>query len=84
MGWSSAIGKPTDQRSCNANMDDLPTWTHRFGTFSTAEALVSGMDLEMPGPSLFRGQALRRALIGGKIDESHIDVAVRRVSTATL
>ncbi|KAG7528588.1 hypothetical protein FFLO_06074 [Filobasidium floriforme] len=50
-----------------------------FGTFSTAEALVSGMDLEMPGPSLFRGQALRRALIGGKIDESHIDVAVRRV-----
>jgi beta-glucosidase len=38
------------------------------------------MDLEMPGPSFFRGQALRRALIGGKIDQAHIDVAVRRVS----
>jgi beta-glucosidase len=53
----------------------------RFGTYSTAEALVNGMDLEMPGPSLFRGQALRRALIGGKIqEETHIDGAVRRVS----
>ena len=54
----------------------------RYGTYSTAEALVNGMDLEMPGHTLFRGQALRRALIGGKVEESHIDAAVRRVHMA--
>jgi beta-glucosidase len=64
-----------------SSQSDAVPWP-RFGTYSTAEALVNGMDLEMPGPSLFRGQALRRALIGGKIqEETHIDDAVRRVSS---
>jgi hypothetical protein len=31
---------------------------HRYGTYSTSEALNAGLDLEMPGPTRWRTQGL--------------------------
>jgi beta-glucosidase len=38
-----------------------------FGTYSTTEALNAGLDLEMPGPSEWRGKRIAAALGVGKI-----------------
>ncbi|KAL3450493.1 glycoside hydrolase superfamily [Aspergillus insuetus] len=37
-----------------------------FGTYSTTEALDAGLDLEMPGPTIWRGQLLFWAVISKK------------------
>lgn len=50
-----------------------------MGTYSTAEAIKAGLDLEMPGPTLMRGRLVNHAIICGKLREDDIDVCVRRI-----
>jgi beta-glucosidase len=50
-----------------------------FGTKSTVEAAANGLDLEMPGPSMWRGPRLVAAVEGGEMSEAAIDESVRRV-----
>ena len=50
-----------------------------FGTHSTEAATRAGLDLEMPGPPLHRGDALERAVESGALAESVVDDRVRRV-----
>ncbi|CAG7919670.1 unnamed protein product [Penicillium olsonii] len=48
-----------------------------FGTYSTTEALNAGLDLEMPGPTRWRGQLLFWAVVSKKVKLSKLDAAVR-------
>lgn len=48
-----------------------------FGTQSTVDATLNGLDIEMPTPR-FRGDALLDAVNGGEVPESVIDDAVTR------
>ncbi|KAL0941932.1 beta-glucosidase j [Colletotrichum truncatum] len=50
-----------------------------FGTYSTAEAVNAGLDLEMPGPARWRSQLLMWAILCRKVKESTIDKRVRNV-----
>ncbi|KAK2685865.1 hypothetical protein QWA68_015088 [Fusarium oxysporum] len=50
-----------------------------WGTYSTSEAINAGLDLEMPGPSVWRGKALAWAVESRKVSQRQIDQAVRRV-----
>ncbi len=50
-----------------------------FGTKSTAASVNAGLDLEMPGPPVWRGEKLLRAFHGGEVDEATIDESVRRL-----
>ncbi|KAF3384817.1 Beta-glucosidase B [Penicillium rolfsii] len=52
-----------------------------YGTKSTNEALEAGLDLEMPGPSVFRGSKLLDAIKRKEISEGALDAAVARVLT---
>ncbi|KJA29791.1 glycoside hydrolase family 3 protein [Hypholoma sublateritium FD-334 SS-4] len=54
----------------------MSDWT---GVYSTVESLKAGLDLEMPGPSVMRGAALERVLIGQKISLGDIDRRVERI-----
>ena len=53
--------------------------SERFGTYSVSEAVSAGLDLEMPGPSRFRGEVLAHAISANKISESTLDGRVRAV-----
>ncbi|ETS79281.1 beta-glucosidase I [Pestalotiopsis fici W106-1] len=64
----------------------LEEWSYKgfllsdwFGTYSTSEAIRSGLDLEMPGPSTWRGFALKQALRSNKVAIWEIEDRVRRV-----
>ncbi|KAJ0421208.1 putative beta-glucosidase J [Aspergillus carlsbadensis] len=50
-----------------------------FGTYSVADAVNAGLDLEMPGPTRFRGPALMHALTSNKVSERTLDARVRKV-----
>lgn len=50
-----------------------------YGTYSTSEAVNAGLDLEMPGPSRWRGQVLSHALLSKKITRFTLDQRVREV-----
>ncbi|TCD69223.1 hypothetical protein EIP91_008326 [Steccherinum ochraceum] len=50
-----------------------------IGTYSTAEAIKAGLDIEMPGPSVVRGPALIRALQSEKLFPEDIDTRARKV-----
>ncbi|KAJ7180401.1 glycoside hydrolase family 3 protein [Mycena crocata] len=50
-----------------------------IGVYSTAESLLAGLDLEMPGPSVMRGKAVERCLIAQKLFPSDIDARVRKI-----
>ena len=50
-----------------------------FGTHSTEDAANAGLDLEMPGPTLHRGGALRAAVESGAVAGDVLDERVRRV-----
>ncbi|KAF2827691.1 beta-glucosidase precursor [Ophiobolus disseminans] len=50
-----------------------------FGTYSTSEAINAGLDLEMPGPSRWRGPALVHAVSANKVSSSELDDRVRAV-----
>lgn len=54
----------------------MSDWT---ATHSTVEALTAGLDLEMPGPSVHRGEKLVEAVKDGRIDMSVIREAARRM-----
>jgi beta-glucosidase len=50
-----------------------------FGTKSTVDAAVNGLDLEMPGPPIWRGERLRAAVESGAVEPAAIDEAARRM-----
>ncbi|HST04822.1 MAG TPA: glycoside hydrolase family 3 C-terminal domain-containing protein [Chloroflexia bacterium] len=50
-----------------------------FGTHSTAPALNAGLDLEMPGPTQWRGQKLVQAVQKGEVTQEAITEAAGRV-----
>ena len=50
-----------------------------FGLHSTVEGLASGLDLEMPGPTRFRGEALLEAIDRGDVPVEHVREAARNV-----
>jgi beta-glucosidase len=49
-----------------------------FATHSTAPALNAGLDLEMPGPSRFRGEKLVAAVRDGSVDPAVVARSVRK------
>lgn len=49
------------------------------GTYSTSPATNSGLDLEMPGPTRWRGGKLLQAIQAGDVEETTIDDHVRRI-----
>ncbi|KAK0388796.1 hypothetical protein NLU13_5039 [Sarocladium strictum] len=50
-----------------------------FGTYSTTGAIQAGLDLEMPGPTRWRGVALSHAVASNKVTEDELDDRVRNV-----
>jgi beta-glucosidase len=52
-----------------------------WGTYSTAEAINAGMDLEMPGPSIWRGKQLMTSVDVRKVSMRTIDTALARLLT---
>ncbi|KAM0541178.1 hypothetical protein ACHAPJ_013342, partial [Fusarium lateritium] len=50
-----------------------------WGTYSTVESLEAGMDLEMPGPTQFRGNLLAIAVKTRKVSRRAVDEAARNV-----
>jgi beta-glucosidase len=52
---------------------------NRFGTYSTSEAVNAGLDLEMPGPTRWRGAALSHAVTANKVKLSQLNDRVRNV-----
>ncbi|TVY47717.1 putative beta-glucosidase K [Lachnellula occidentalis] len=54
----------------------ISDWT---GTYSTSEALNAGLDLEMPGPSRWRGVLASLAISSKKINPKTLDARVRNV-----
>jgi beta-glucosidase len=50
-----------------------------FGTYSTAEAINTGLDLEMPGPTRWRGELLHWSIRCRKVKKSTLDERVRNL-----
>ncbi|KAH8702146.1 beta-glucosidase [Talaromyces proteolyticus] len=50
-----------------------------FGTYSTADAVNAGLDLEMPGPTLWRGEILTHAVKSRKVPDHVLDERVRNL-----
>lgn len=50
-----------------------------MGTYSTAESVNAGVDLEMPGPTKWRGDLLQQAVVENKVPEKTINDSVKRV-----
>jgi len=50
-----------------------------FGTYSTAEALNAGLDLEMPGPTKHRGERLVKAVRDGAVSTDPLKESARRL-----
>lgn len=50
-----------------------------WGTYSTSESLNAGMDLEMPGPCMWRGKQLMTAVECRKVSLQTVDTAVGRL-----
>ncbi|KAL4870579.1 hypothetical protein BDV12DRAFT_165846 [Aspergillus spectabilis] len=50
-----------------------------FGTYSTSEAIIAGLDIEMPGKTRWRGGTLAHAVSSNKVDEFILDERVRNV-----
>lgn len=50
-----------------------------FGLRSTVDAANNGLDLEMPGPTHWRGEKLIAAVESGEVDSAAIDAAARRI-----
>lgn len=51
----------------------------RFGTRSVVESVEAGVDLEMPGPTRFRGEKLVAAVKQGKLSEESVNERARKV-----
>jgi beta-glucosidase len=50
-----------------------------FGTKSSAESIAAGQDLEMPGPTMWRGEKAVQAVNEGKLSVASVDACARRV-----
>ncbi|KAL4946282.1 glycoside hydrolase superfamily, partial [Aspergillus oleicola] len=50
-----------------------------FGTYSTSESILAGLDIEMPGKTRWRGDALAHAVSSNKVHEFILDERVRNV-----
>lgn len=50
-----------------------------FGTYSTVEAVIAGLDLEMPGADSIRGGLISKALACGKLSTKDVDTCVREI-----
>ncbi|KAF4975476.1 hypothetical protein FZEAL_7739 [Fusarium zealandicum] len=50
-----------------------------FGTYSTSESIQAGQDLEMPGPSRWRGETLVHAVTSNKVRMSKLNDRVRNI-----
>ncbi|KAI9371250.1 glycosyl hydrolase family 3 N terminal domain-containing protein [Aspergillus egyptiacus] len=50
-----------------------------FGTYSTSESINAGLDIEMPGKTRWRGDALAHAVSSKKVNEFVLDERVRNV-----
>jgi beta-glucosidase len=50
-----------------------------YGTYSTAEAANAGLDLEMPGPTMWRAKLLSNAVGARKVSLQTIDKRARAV-----
>ncbi|KPM43168.1 putative beta-glucosidase I [Neonectria ditissima] len=50
-----------------------------WGTYSTSEAINAGLDLEMPGPSIWRGKQLIAAVECRKVSMATIDTSVKNL-----
>ncbi|KAH6879844.1 glycoside hydrolase superfamily [Thelonectria olida] len=50
-----------------------------FGTYTTAEAVNAGLDLEMPGPTGWRGDLLLWSIVSRKVKKSTLDERVRNL-----
>ncbi|KAL6364575.1 hypothetical protein LRP88_01978 [Fusarium phalaenopsidis] len=50
-----------------------------FGTYSTSEAINAGLDLEMPGPTDWRGKRMSIAVNCRKVPQATVDESVRNV-----
>ncbi len=53
----------------------------RYGTYSTSESLKAGLDLEMPGPSRYRGSLAEFAISSRLVSQGIIDERARNVLT---
>jgi len=51
----------------------------RFGTYSAAESIKAGLDMEMPGPPSARGKQVTLALNCGKLTEHDLDLRLRNI-----
>lgn len=58
---------------------DVTLTIQRFGTYSTSASINAGLDLEMPGPSRFRGGALFHASNCNKLLPTALDDRAREV-----
>lgn len=54
-----------------------------WGTYSTTASINAGMDLEMPGPTQFRGKLLSIAVNTRKVSQRAVDEAARNVLNLT-
>ncbi|KGO44523.1 Glycoside hydrolase family 3 [Penicillium expansum] len=50
-----------------------------FGTYSTSDAIVAGLDIEMPGKTRWRGEILAHAVSSNKVAQYQLDERVRNV-----
>ncbi|EFQ35754.1 glycosyl hydrolase family 3 N terminal domain-containing protein [Colletotrichum graminicola M1.001] len=50
-----------------------------FGTYSTTSSVQAGLDLEMPGPTRWRGVTLSHAVMANKVTIDQLDDRVRNV-----
>ncbi|KAK9311627.1 glycoside hydrolase superfamily [Lipomyces starkeyi] len=50
-----------------------------FGVYSTAESINAGLDIDMPGPTSFRGDLIQRSLNANLISCNTLDDRVRQV-----
>lgn len=50
-----------------------------YGTYSVSESLNAGMDLEMPGPSVWRGTLIEKVIESRKVTMETLDNSVRNV-----
>lgn len=55
------------------------TIDRRFGTYSTSESINAGLDIEMPGPSRWRGEAAFLAAATDKLTPTALDDRTRAV-----
>ena len=50
-----------------------------YGTYTTSDAIIAGLDLEMPGPTRWRTDALSHAVASNKVREHVLDESVKIV-----